>query len=205
MISIEKLKILTPLQKLPNDVGDLGKFNCCQRLWKVALSPINHQIGSHCLHYESVVLFRQDISTILHSLARRILANGQASPDATHSSIFDFSFWVFSISEVNLLQLQFLACLADSSCHRFASALSYHIWLGKNCKTFLNVPAYFTTDIVTSVTRFGETSPHRHNELWAFSWVTISYLAKLWPYFGKYFILLSKFHCSKCPNIVTIR
>ena len=26
MISLEKLKILTPLQKLPNNVGDLCKF-----------------------------------------------------------------------------------------------------------------------------------------------------------------------------------
>ena len=26
MISLEKLKILTPLQKLPNNVGDLGKL-----------------------------------------------------------------------------------------------------------------------------------------------------------------------------------
>ena len=26
MISVEKLKILTPLQKLPNNVGDLGKL-----------------------------------------------------------------------------------------------------------------------------------------------------------------------------------
>ena len=26
MISLEKLKILTPLQKLPKNVGDLGKF-----------------------------------------------------------------------------------------------------------------------------------------------------------------------------------
>ena len=27
MISLEKLKILTPLQKLPKNVGDLGKFS----------------------------------------------------------------------------------------------------------------------------------------------------------------------------------
>ena len=26
MISLEKLKILTPLEKLPNNVGDLGKL-----------------------------------------------------------------------------------------------------------------------------------------------------------------------------------
>ena len=41
MISQEKLKILTPLQKLPRNVEDLGK-----RI--VAQSPINHPIWSHC-------------------------------------------------------------------------------------------------------------------------------------------------------------
>ena len=47
MIPLEKLKILTPLQKLSKNVGDLGKLNCCQTLWKVAQSPINHPIWSH--------------------------------------------------------------------------------------------------------------------------------------------------------------
>ena len=30
MISIEKLKFLTPLQKLPKNVGDLGKLKYCR-------------------------------------------------------------------------------------------------------------------------------------------------------------------------------
>ena len=48
MISLEKLKILTSLQKLPKNVGDLGKLgNCCQRLLKVAQSAINRPIWSH--------------------------------------------------------------------------------------------------------------------------------------------------------------
>ena len=38
MISLEKLRILTSLQKLPKN----------GRLWKVALSPINRPIWSHC-------------------------------------------------------------------------------------------------------------------------------------------------------------
>ena len=46
MISLEKLKILTPLQKLPKNVGDLSKISS-QRLWKVAQSPINLPIWSH--------------------------------------------------------------------------------------------------------------------------------------------------------------
>ena len=40
MISIEKLKILTPLQKLPKNVEDLGKLI-------VAQSTINRPIWSH--------------------------------------------------------------------------------------------------------------------------------------------------------------
>ena len=44
MISVEKLKILTPIQKLPKNVGDLGKINCCQRLQKLVQSPINRPI-----------------------------------------------------------------------------------------------------------------------------------------------------------------
>ena len=38
MISLEKLKILTPLQKLPKNMGDLGKLivaTCFEKLPKV--------------------------------------------------------------------------------------------------------------------------------------------------------------------------
>ena len=42
MNSLEKCMILTPLQKLPNNVGDLCKII-------VAQSAKNHQIWSHCL------------------------------------------------------------------------------------------------------------------------------------------------------------
>ena len=38
MVSLEKLKILTPLQKLPENVGDLGKLiaaKCFKKLPKV--------------------------------------------------------------------------------------------------------------------------------------------------------------------------
>ena len=48
IISVEKLKILTPFQKLPMNVGDMDKINCCQRLQKLAQSPINRPIWSHC-------------------------------------------------------------------------------------------------------------------------------------------------------------
>ena len=47
MIQREKLKILTPLQKLPNNVGDFGQNNCCHRLKKVAQSAKNRPIWSH--------------------------------------------------------------------------------------------------------------------------------------------------------------
>ena len=45
MISLEKLKILTPLQKFPKNVRDLGKLIVAQRLWKVAQSQLNHPFG----------------------------------------------------------------------------------------------------------------------------------------------------------------
>ena len=35
MISLEKLTILTPLQKLPKNVGDLGKFIVAKRFEKM--------------------------------------------------------------------------------------------------------------------------------------------------------------------------
>ena len=47
MISLEKLKILTPPQKLPKNVGHLGKIIVAKGLKKVAQSPINRQIWSH--------------------------------------------------------------------------------------------------------------------------------------------------------------
>ena len=47
MISLKKLKILTPLQKLSKNVGDLGKLI-------VAQSAKNHQIWSHCFQMENV-------------------------------------------------------------------------------------------------------------------------------------------------------
>ena len=59
MISLEKLKILTPLQKLPQNVGDLGQTNCCPKSNKssnlvtlpttflqVILETIVHSFGS---------------------------------------------------------------------------------------------------------------------------------------------------------------
>ena len=47
MISLEKWYILTPLQKLPKNLGRFGQINCCQWLQKVAQSPINRPIWSH--------------------------------------------------------------------------------------------------------------------------------------------------------------
>ena len=47
MVSQEKLNILTPLQKLPKNVGDLGKLIVAIGFDKVAQSPINRPIWSH--------------------------------------------------------------------------------------------------------------------------------------------------------------
>ena len=60
--------------------------------------------------------------------------------------------------------------------------------------------------VAASVTRYSDISPLRHDfkNCLAFPWVAIYYLAKLWTYFAKYFILLGNFHCSKWPNIEMI-
>ena len=47
MISLEKWKILTPLQKLPKNVGDLGKIIIATGFEKVAQSAINRLVESH--------------------------------------------------------------------------------------------------------------------------------------------------------------
>ena len=44
MISQEKWMILTPLQKLAKNMGDLGKLIVAKGLKKVAQSPINRPI-----------------------------------------------------------------------------------------------------------------------------------------------------------------
>ena len=44
MITLENLKILTPLQKLPKNVGDLGKYIVAKGFKKVSQSSINRPI-----------------------------------------------------------------------------------------------------------------------------------------------------------------
>ena len=44
--SLKRIMFSVTSKKQPN-VGDLGKLNCCQRLWKVTQSPINHPIWSY--------------------------------------------------------------------------------------------------------------------------------------------------------------
>ena len=46
MILLEKWKILTPLQNLPKNVGDLGKLIVAKGYKKVAQCPINRSIWS---------------------------------------------------------------------------------------------------------------------------------------------------------------
>ena len=44
MVTLERCFILTTLQKLPNNVGDLGKLIVAKSFKKVAQSPINRPI-----------------------------------------------------------------------------------------------------------------------------------------------------------------
>ena len=47
MIALEKLKILATLQKLPKNVGDLGKLIVARGFKNLPQSPINRPIWSH--------------------------------------------------------------------------------------------------------------------------------------------------------------
>ena len=42
------MKDFDNLMKIALECGRFGQINCCQRLWKVAESPINYPIWSHC-------------------------------------------------------------------------------------------------------------------------------------------------------------
>ena len=53
MISLEKWKILTPIQKLLKNVGDLGKIIVATGFKNFAQSAINRQIWSHWLESRS--------------------------------------------------------------------------------------------------------------------------------------------------------
>ena len=62
MISIEKLKILTPLQKLPKNVGDLGKLIVARgikKLPKVQKIATSGHTGQNCRlnQFQSVIYF----------------------------------------------------------------------------------------------------------------------------------------------------
>ena len=54
MISIEKWYILTPLQKMPKNVGDLGKFIVAKGFEKLPKVQKNRPIWSHCLGYSRI-------------------------------------------------------------------------------------------------------------------------------------------------------
>ena len=69
MISLEKWKVLTPLQKLPKNVGDLGKliaakgFKKLPKVQKIAKSghtgcqpPLKRRFGAVCMHMDCIDL-----------------------------------------------------------------------------------------------------------------------------------------------------
>ena len=70
MISQQNWSISTPLQKLPMNVRDLGKINCCQRLYKVAQSPINQTIWSHWLCSKQQSMFEAHFMHFMISINR---------------------------------------------------------------------------------------------------------------------------------------
>ena len=64
MISLVKLKMLAPLQKLPKN-GRFGQNNCCQRLWKFFQSPINRPIWSHWLYHIGLMGIKKTLRAFL--------------------------------------------------------------------------------------------------------------------------------------------
>ena len=51
MISLEKLKMLTPLQKLPKNIGDLGKFIVAKGFEKLAkVQKIAQYVHTGCYY-----------------------------------------------------------------------------------------------------------------------------------------------------------
>ena len=66
MISLEKINILAPLQKLPKNMGDSGKLIVAAGFEIVAQSPINRPIWSHwLLGYFQVIVC--DTSVIINT------------------------------------------------------------------------------------------------------------------------------------------
>ena len=45
-----KIKDFDSFTKIPKECECFGQINCCQKLLKVAQSPINRQIWSHCTY-----------------------------------------------------------------------------------------------------------------------------------------------------------
>ena len=72
MILLEKWKILTPLQKLPKNVGDLGKmivapgFEKLPKVQKITWSGHTTPCSSQCL----IIIFKEIISNLNKEIAQ---------------------------------------------------------------------------------------------------------------------------------------
>ena len=64
MISQEKWMILTPLQKLPKNVEDVGKIIVAKGLKKLPKVKKNRLIWAHCLY-----LFKEQVSNFIRLCA----------------------------------------------------------------------------------------------------------------------------------------
>ena len=75
MISLQKLKILTPLQKLPKNVGDLGKLIVAkgfEKLLKVQLFAQSGHIGLYLLFVPGKAYHSDDDDKICRVVKRNI-------------------------------------------------------------------------------------------------------------------------------------
>ena len=64
MISQRKMKDFDTFTKIAWECRRLGQINCCQRLWKVSQSPINHPIWSHWLPLNGIRLIIQHMGPL---------------------------------------------------------------------------------------------------------------------------------------------
>ena len=132
IISLVKLLILTPLQKLPKNVG--GGINCCQRLWKVAQSPINRKIWSHCqlsliCIERTILLLKRRVTSIFYP---KIL--GRVSVTRFLSNIWPFKIFLIRPIVFWPKEAQNSATLVLKNNHKITKCFSTFAQAAKFCQ-----------------------------------------------------------------------
>ena len=91
MISLEKWKILTSLQKLPKNVGDLEKFSVTKDFKMFTLSPKNRPFWSLCsCFYSSTGL---DLSKLENTLLFQCTETTESKPVKVETGPYSDSYF----------------------------------------------------------------------------------------------------------------